>query len=216
MKKNLIYIVQIFIIYTSLSLATYLMLLTIINYGQFDDRVQFLAFKQDYIDNKIWKTAFYTHVFSAFIALLSGFTQFSSDILVNFKTWHRRLGMIYVGTILLINFPTGMILALFANGGLSARIAFVILDCLWFLFTFLSYKKAIQRNFKSHQEYMIRSYALTLSAITFRIWKIILVTQLSMPPAVFYTLAPWLGFIPNLLIAEWIIHRNKKTQRSKP
>ena len=52
---------------------------------------------------------------------------------------------------------------------------------------------------------MIRSYALTLSAITLRVWKLGLALTLEPRPMDLYRVVAWLGFIPNLIVAEIII-----------
>ncbi|MBK8983473.1 MAG: DUF2306 domain-containing protein [Ignavibacteria bacterium] len=58
-----------------------------------------------------------------------------------------------------------------------------------------------------HRKYMIRSFALTLSAITLRAWKYALVFLFEPRPMDVYQLAAWLGWIPNLIIAEIIIYK---------
>jgi hypothetical protein len=213
MLKNLGFILRIFLIYLVLSVACFLMLRTIIGYTSFRDDVQFLRLKQGYIHNPIWKTAFYIHVFSAIIALFAGFTQFSSQILKEYRQIHRLVGRIYVWDILVINFPVGMIMGIYANGGLPGKIAFVLLDCLWFAFTYKAYISARKKSFLTHKNYMIRSYALTFSAITLRSWKIILSHSFAIDLAELYVIDAWMGFVPNLMVAEWII-RSKKAAKN--
>nr|WP_294946591.1 DUF2306 domain-containing protein [uncultured Mucilaginibacter sp.] len=173
------------------------------------DNIGFLQFKQEYLHILPWKIAFYTHVFSVIFALLAGFTQFNSDILRNHKRIHRLMGRIYAYDILLINFPAAMIMAIYANGLLPTKIAFVILDCLWFWFTYKAVVEIKAGNVKSHKEYMIRSYALTLSAVTLRLWKIIISGFVNIDPLPLYMIDAWMGFVPNLLFAEWLIRKNK-------
>jgi hypothetical protein len=57
---------------------------------------------------------------------------------------------------------------------------------------------------------MIRSYALTLSAITLRARKYGSVFAFEPPPMDVYRLVAWLGFVPNLLFAEWWIRRRRQ------
>ncbi len=208
--KNLKFVTKIFFSYFALSISCFLMLRTTIGYTSFRDDVQFLLFKQDYIHNPLWKTAFYIHVFSAVIALFAGFTQFSSQFLKQHRKIHRLVGKIYIFNILVINVPVGMIMALYANGGFLGKTAFVLLDILWFLFTYKAFIAAKKRNFASHKNYMIRSYALTFSAITLRTWKIILSHSFDIEPTQLYIIYSWMGFVPNLLIAEWCICFTRK------
>jgi len=191
--------------YVILGMACFLMLRTIIGYTVFQDDVQFLAQKQAYVGNPVWKAAFYIHVFTAVVALLAGFTQFSKQILQDHRAWHRRLGRIYVIVVLLVNVPAGLVMAIYANGGLIGKTAFVLLDALWFWCTWRGYASARQRDFSAHKDWMIRSYALTLSAITLRTWKIILAHTFDIDTAHLYVIDAWMGFVPNLLLAEVFI-----------
>lgn len=203
-----------FIAYLLLSLGTLLMLSMIIDYASFQPDIHFLRVKQDYLDILWWRLAFYVHVFSSVLALMAGLTQFSNQILKNYKNLHRTIGKFYVINILLINFPAGMILAIYANGGLPSKIAFTLLDCLWFYFTYRAYMAIRKKKIAEHKDFMIRSFALTFSAITLRTWKIILPEFFTIEPETLYMIDAWMGFVPNLLFAEWIIRRKRLTQRS--
>jgi len=198
--------------YLALNAGTFLMLRLVIQYSALDDHVGFLQEKQTYLHLKVWKAAFYTHVFSSILTLLAGFTQFSTEILRKHRRLHRMLGYIYACDILVINFPAAMIMAIYANGHLQSKIAFLILDGLWFWFTLKAIIEVRRKNIQSHRDYMTRSYALTLSALTLRTWKIILSNCTDLPPETIYMMDAWLGFAPNLLLAEWLIARRNRIQ----
>jgi Predicted membrane protein (DUF2306) len=85
-----------------------------------------------------------------------------------------------------------------------------VLAVLWIYFTAMALVKAKQKNFKAHRNYMIRSYALTLSAITLRAWKYGITNTMTLPPMDVYRVVAWLGWLGNLAIAEWLIFRQKK------
>jgi uncharacterized membrane protein len=205
-----LHILRTFLIYFILCIVTFLMLRLIIDYSAFHDDTRFLRYKQDYIHNRTWIIAFYVHVFTSILTLMAGFTQFSGDFLKNHRSLHRLIGRIYAITILFINFPAGMILAVNANGLLPSRIAFTLLDCGWFFFTAKAVLAARQGRIKEHKQYMIRSYALTFSAITLRTWKIILANTVHPDALSLYMIDAWMGFVPNLLVAEWIIRRGSR------
>jgi uncharacterized membrane protein len=191
------------LVYLVLCVATFLMLRMVLDYTALRDDVDFLRFKQAYVGYWWWKTSFYVHVFSAIGALLAGFTQFSSQILRQHRSIHRLMGRFYAYDILAINFPTGMVLAVCANGLLPGRIAFVLLDCLWFTFTLVAVVAIRRGQIARHRQFMVRSYALTFSAITLRSWKLILSHGFHIEPLQLYMLEAWMGFVPNLLVAEW-------------
>lgn len=212
--KIVLAILRPFAAYLMLSLGTFFMLTMIIDYASFRTDIHFLQAKQDYIPIVAWRIAFYVHVFSSVLALMAGFTQFSNNILRNYKQLHRTIGKMYVVNILFVNFPAGMILAVYANGLWPTKIAFIILDCLWFYFTLRAFTAIMKGKVEEHRDFMIRSFALTFSAITLRSWKIILTGMFHPDPLVLYMVDAWMGFVPNLLFAEWLIRRRKAKKLS--
>jgi uncharacterized membrane protein len=184
---------------------SFLMLRITLQYIPINLDVAFLRIKQDYINIIPWRIAFFTHVFTSMFALLAGFTQFSKYILKNHKKTHRNIGKLYVFVILFLTGPSGFVMAIYANGGYTSKIGFLFLDILWIYFTAKAFRLALKKDFKNHENYMYRSYALTLSAITLRAWKYILVLLFQPAPMDVYRLVAWLGFIPNLLLIEFLI-----------
>jgi uncharacterized membrane protein len=178
-------------------------------YVSFDTNASFLQIKQDYISHQAWLTAFYIHVFTSLFALLAGFTQFSATIRQRWPQLHRSVGYVYVVNILLITGPSALLMAFYANGGLSSRLGFFVLAVLWWWFTFQAFRYARQGNIQRHRAYMLRSYALTLSAITLRIWKMSIAHTLALPPMDIYRIVAWLGFVPNLLLVEYWLRRQR-------
>ena len=213
--KSVISILRPLIAFLILSIGTLFMLTMIIDYSSFRTDIHFLQQKQEYLPMIWWRIAFYVHVFSSILALAAGFTQFSNYILQKHKRLHRTIGKLYVINILLINFPSGMILAVYANGLLPGKTAFIILDCLWFYFTLRAYLAIRKSKVREHREFMIRSFALTFSAITLRTWKIILSNTLHPDPLTLYMIDAWMGFVPNLLFAEWLIRRKRRASSLK-
>ena len=110
------------------------------------------------------------------------------------------MGKMYAYNVMFINFPAGMIMAFYANGHVPSKIAFIILDCLWFWFTYKAVVAIKAKDIKEHKRFMIRSYALTCSAITLRLWKIILSNSFNIDPQVLYMIDAWMGFVPNLFL----------------
>jgi len=173
-------------------------------YIPYNTDVGFLRIKQQYISIDHWRIAFFIHVYASIWVLLAGFTQFSKKLLRNRPKLHRFFGYIYVIDVLLITGPAGLLMGFYANGGLTSRIGFVALAVLWLFFTGMALIKAKQKDFKAHRRYMIRSYAMTLSALTLRAWKYAINNTMELPPMDVYRAVAWLGWVPNLIIAEWI------------
>jgi uncharacterized membrane protein len=177
----------------------------IVLYIPLNSNTGFLKLKQAYLHIDIWRISFYIHVFSSLFALLAGFTQFSKTLLKSRPGLHRKIGYVYVINILFITGPAGFIMSFYANGGFSARIAFISLSVLWISFTVLAFYKAIKKDFSAHRAFMIRSYALTLSAISLRAWKVLFEMFTMLGQEDRYKIIAWLGWGLNLLIAEIII-----------
>lgn len=209
-KQPAIETLRIFGAYLVLNVGTLLVLNLISQYVTFDLHVGFLREKQDYIHIPVWRAAFYIHVFSSILTLLAGFTQFSSDILRGYPRLHRLVGRIYVWDVLLINFPSGLVMAIYANGGLPSKIAFLLLDGLWFWFTLKAVLEIKRGHAAQHRDYMTRSYALTFSAVTLRTWRSIFTACTLFDAATIYRIDAWMGFVPNLLLAEWLIARRRR------
>jgi uncharacterized membrane protein len=196
-----------------LAFFSYLMLEITLRYVTLDTNASFLQIKQDYVHNKIWLAAFYLHVFSSLFALLAGFTQFSTFMRSRYPRIHRGVGYVYIIDILLITGPAGLLMAFYANGGLSSRLGFFTLSVLWWYFTYRAWRAAIARDFSKHRAYMLRSYALTLSAITLRIWKFGFANYLGLAPMDIYRIVAWLGFVPNILLLEYWLYFSRKAKR---
>lgn len=167
----------------------------------------FLQIKQQYLGIDHWRIAFWIHVSTSMLTLFAGFTQFSRSVLRRWPKFHRRMGRVYVFTICFITGPASLIMAFYANGGLTSRIAFVLLAVLWLVTTAMGWRTAVKRQWEAHRAWIIRSYALTLSALTLRAWKYLIVLAFEPRPMDVYRIVAWLGFVPNLLLAEWLIRR---------
>jgi uncharacterized membrane protein len=186
-------------------------------YIPYNTDVGFLRIKQQYIDIDQWRVAFFIHVYASMWVLFAGFTQFSKKIQRNRPGLHRTLGYIYVVDVLLITGPAGLLMGFYANGGLYSRIAFVTLALLWIFCTAMALIKARQKDFKAHRYYMIRSYALTLSALTLRAWKFAITNSFELPPMDVYRAVAWLGAQPFICRGlDLAIKKERGLQKKKP
>jgi uncharacterized membrane protein len=187
-----------------------LMLKNTIPYFSFRYDIDFLLTKQTVIFLKYWRYAFYLHISFSLITLLCGAFQFIESTSQFKIKLHRLLGKVYVFTVLIISAPSGLIMAFHANGGYLAKISFVTISLMWWYFTLIGYLKIRKRNIIAHKAFMIRSYALTLSAITLRLYVFILPNFINLHGKNLYILVAWLSWVPNIILAEYIIERNKK------
>lgn len=212
-NKKLIKIIFGTILVATMLFFTYLMARITIPYFSFRTDIDFLLTKQAIIHLSIWRQAFYVHIATSTFVLLAGTFQFVKPLLRKAPKFHRQLGKAYVALVLLCSGPGGFVMAFFANGGLSAKISFVITATLWWIVTYMAYRYARKKDFKQHIAYMYRSYALTLTAITFRLYVFILPHFIHMHSTDMYCFITWLSWIPNVIVAELLI-RNWKLRGS--
>lgn len=203
LKKTLIGVFSLVFVYLS-----YLMLILTLPYLSLDNTVAFLRSKQAIIHLDYWRVAFYVHVFSSIFILLIGFVQFFRFSNTSHLSWHRFLGKIYIFLILFLSGPAGLIMAFYANGGWIAQIGFIILALGWLVFTYLAYVHILNKRIGKHRNFMIRSYAFTLSAITLRAWMY-LFSWMNIDYELSYIIVAWLAWMPNWSVAELIIYKQK-------
>lgn len=185
----------------------WLMLKLTSEYFSLKPDISFLMIKQTEVtEHPEYLYFFYTHVFTSILVLTSGFIAILRR---NFgiKNLHKISGKIYVFLILFFAAPSGIYMGFLANGGTLAKLSFILLGIAWFSSTFLAFKFALKGKFKEHKKWMWRSFALTLSAITLRMWKVIIIQYIDIAPMDLYNIIAWLGWIPNLLIVEYLIFK---------
>ncbi|CAN5294810.1 DUF2306 domain-containing protein [soil metagenome] len=180
-------------------------------YFNFDPDYSFLRLKQQAIATGWYLPAFYSHVLVAGMVLIIGFFQFSATLRERAKNLHRNLGKMYVFGILFFSAPGGLVMSLFINRGPFVLASFLFQCSLWFLFTYLAYQSVRNRNISAHREWMIRSFALTLAAITLRVYVFASSWSFDLSQPIAYASIAWLSWVPNLIIAEIYIRNGKKS-----
>ena len=192
----------------ALAFFSFLMIRLTLPYTAMRNDVSFLRTKQNIYHLRYWRISFFTHVFTSCLVLVAGFTQFTPALLGRRSKVHRVMGWIYLTVVLGISGPASFVMALYANGGVTARMSFTILAILWLSFTGFAGYYAVRRRFLLHGAFMFRSYALTLSAITLRAYTWLLhLTNWPLTGREIYIITAWLSWVPNLLLAELLIRK---------
>jgi len=185
----------------------WLMLKITFYYVPYNTNVAFLQIKQTEVTSlPEYRYLFYAHVYTSIFVLLFGFLQFAIPRTGRGKIIHRFSGYQYVFLILAFAAPSGIYMGLHANGGLTSKLSFVLLGLLWWATTWVAMVKIRKGKFLQHRDWMIRSFSLCLSAVTLRFWKVIIVYIFHLPPIDVYQIIAWLGWVPNLIIAEILIY----------
>jgi hypothetical protein len=177
-------------------------------YTAFKRNIDFLLTKQNVYHISYWRISFYLHVFASVFVLPAGLTQFNKYLLIKKPKVHRSFGMLYILVVLIISSPTGFLMALHANGGLPAKTSFIILSLAWFSTTLFALIFAKRKKFGVHGEWVLRSYALALSAITLRSYALLFdLLHFNIRPQEVYITIAWLSWVPNLVITEIMIRK---------
>jgi uncharacterized membrane protein len=175
-----------------------------------DRRFGLLASKSaELLANNLWNIMFYTHIILGAIALLIGWIQFNKKLRLKNISIHRKIGKLYVISVLLSGF-SGFYIGYFATGGIIAKSGFMTMAMAWFLTTFFAFTTIKNGNVIQHQKLMIYSYAICFAAVTLRIYLPIFTPLLGgFLPA--YKLIAWLCWVPNTIVAYFIIKYQFKT-----
>lgn len=195
-----------FIAFGIIVYASYLLLLLSLPYIHFEPYVDFLATKQLIYHIKPWRYSFYIHVFTSPLVIVFGLLQFSPWLYKRARKFHKMSGYIYVVTLLLVTGPAAFIMSLYANGGYVAQVSFVTLSFLWILFTLIALLKVRKHDYLSHVKWNLRSYSLTLSAVTLRFYAYLFdVFNVNIGPVETYIIVAYLSWLPNLIFVELLI-----------
>lgn len=198
-----------FVLMTALA---FLLFATTLVYWSFKPDVNFLLTKQDLVYQPLWRTAFYIHIFGGMLAIITGPLQFITRWRERYLSFHRATGKIYVSSIILIGAPTGLYMAFYATGGTPASLGFIVMSALWFYTTFMGLHTIRKGQVEKHKRWMIRSYAVTFSAVTLRLWVPILSLYLTMEHLLVIIVTAWISWLFNLVAAECIIYfKNSKS-----
>lgn len=143
------------------------------------------------------------HAGFAATALLLGPIQFIRVLRNRWPRIHRWIGTTYVACCI-IGGCAGLLLAFGTVAGWVASIGFGSLAIVWIACTAQAWGFARRRKFASHERWMIRSFALTLAAVTLRLYiPIALLLHLNLNTA--YQAISYLCWIPNLAVAELLL-----------
>lgn len=168
-------------------------------------------------DHRAWpiEGGLIVHIVGASIALALGPWQFSRRLRATRPRLHRVMGRAYLVAVALGSVGA-IATSIYSTLGLKGFPGFAALDVLWAWTAYRAYRSARTRSFREHQAWMMRNFALTYAAVTLRL-ELALLLLLQVPfesPGGFphaydqaYGSLPYLAWIPNLVIAEFMIRR---------
>ena len=147
--------------------------------------------------------AFMLHTSFGGLALLLAPWQFVGWLRRAHPKVHRWVGRTYIGCALI----SGVAAYPVAFGTIAGPIAsagFALMATAWLGTTLVAWRAVRQRRYAAHRRWMIRSFALALSAVTLRI-ALLVPVQLQLDFMPVYRVTSWASWILNLLLAElWL------------
>eukprot|EP01084_Bolivina_argentea_P308993 534431_1 len=120
-----------------------------------------------------------------------------------YNFWHKWLGRIYIFGGIGIGGVSSIILAKNTHAGPIAKYGFGSLGVLWMFSGCKAYYYAYFKNWKKHRKWMIRNTAMTMAAVTLRIYSPIAYYVIKADRIKAYRIISWLCWIPNLIFAEY-------------
>ncbi|KIL39540.1 membrane protein [Gordoniibacillus kamchatkensis] len=155
------------------------------------------------------------HIVTACVALIAGFFQFIERIRIKTPGIHRYLGRIYVGSVMISGALALAVIFYIEN--FAKATSFLALALTWLFTSWKGYRSAVRKRFGEHRKWMIRSFGITLVAVSGRLLVPVLLLA-------YYTLNGfslpggrekmveevlnvniWAGLLLNFIIIEWIV-----------
>ena len=161
------------------------------------------------------QAAFYAHIVAGGVAIIAGPFQFWRGLRDRHRSVHRVIGRTYL-TAVAIAGVAALVMVPFNDAGLVGFFGFGTMAVLWLVTAWRAYRAIRLGDVSNHRAWMMRNFALTYSAVTLRLWIGVLIGVQLIPGgdvdfgAVFenaYAAVPFLAWLPNLVVAEWLIRR---------
>lgn len=164
------------------------------------------------------------HIIFAFIAFITGFLQFIENLRKRKPKLHRNLGRVYVISV----FISGLLalVVTFYVDNFAKATSFLVLSIIWLFTAWKGYRTAVKKEFSEHRKWMIRSFGVTLVAVSGRIIVPVLLLTYAMLNGFtqpggrdqmveeVLNVNIWVGLIVNFIIVEWSIINPKKAKKT--
>jgi len=167
------------------------------------------------------------HVVCASVAMILGALQLVPRVRAD-RRRHRVIGRTFLGFGTVAFVGTAVPLAITTPDGNLTRYGVLVPALLWPVLAVLGWRAIRRGDVVRHREWMVRLYAVTFFAITTRLLvPLLLLVQVPVmqsrydgdPQAAVSATIPygqWLGWIVNLLVAQYVIHRWRTQPASAP
>jgi Na+-transporting NADH:ubiquinone oxidoreductase subunit NqrE len=204
---HLIFRILLTLVSLGIAAFTVLMATKVWPYLGFEYAIHFLGTKPDAVlQRPVFQWGFYVHITTSTVVMAAGIVQIWPYIARRWPVLHRYLGRVYAALILLLAAPSGLVLAVYANGGLSTQVGFALQCVVWWAFTAIAWWEIRQRQHLQHIEMMLRSLAITLAAFSLRSESYLMKSLLNTKPMETYLTVTWLSWVGNWMLIELAIY----------
>ena len=186
-----------------------LLIANTIPYFSFEQDFSFIQERSFLFESSLYHASFYIHIAAGALCIGTALIQFSRYLLKKSKAIHRISGKIYVFVVLFLGAPTGLYMSFFAKGSFLERALFMFMAGWWFITTLYGLSTIHKKNVVAHKIWMMRSYAMAMTAVTFRVYHIIFYL-LDWGHLENYEFSLWVSVVGNMLFAEWVIWKQSK------
>ncbi|HRG94404.1 MAG TPA: DUF2306 domain-containing protein [Chitinophagaceae bacterium] len=186
-----------------------LLIYNTIPYFSFERNFSFIEERSLLFESSMYNLCFYIHIAAGALCIGTALIQFSRYLMKKSMALHRISGKIYVFVVLFLGAPTGLYMSFFAKGSFLERALFMFMAGWWFITTLYGLSTIHKRNVIAHKVWMMRSYAMAMTAVSFRVYHIIFYL-LDWGHLENYELSLWISVVGNMLFAEWIIWKQSR------
>jgi len=148
------------------------------------------------------------HIIFSMAAILIGPIQFIPQIRNKYLKLHRRLGRIYIVSVVLGGI-LGMYLAITSGVNLPYAVGLFFLGFTWVISAIMALLSIKNKKIELHKEWMVRSYIITFAFVTFRFVEDILMALEVGSRMEVLVLVSWASWVIPLFIGEVIIQGMK-------
>jgi len=183
-----------------------LLALFALRYPLFGQEAFFEQQRDTYIRHE---TGIIVHVTAMMIGVLMGPLQFLRSFRDKHRAVHRSMGKVYL-VFSSVGAAGGLYMSFFTFADAFSGVSFFLLGAGVLTSNYMAYTAIRRRDVNTHREWMTRSFALMLAAVTLRVYVAPL--QAAFGEYTGYAIVAWVCWVPNILIAEWAIRRQRQAQ----
>jgi uncharacterized membrane protein len=153
------------------------------------------------------------HIGGMMVAILMGPLQFVRSFRDNHRGVHRGMGKVYfvAGTVGALG---GFYMAFYSASDAWSGAGFALLAIGVLSTNAMAFAAIRRRDINTHREWVTRSFAFMLAAVTLRVYMMPL--EMTFGEYTGYAIVAWACWVPNILVAELAIRRQRPRIPARP